>query len=105
MTVIVIGLIFGGVAFVLWRAAHSVLTGGMTPGDLIQFVFLSVMAASGVGALGEVWGDVQKAAGAMQRRLIGIVPADRRQRPADKGDGREIKPEPHLAQRIGQIDI
>ncbi len=67
MTVIVIGLIFGGVAFVLWRAAHSVLTGGMTPGDLIQFVFLSVMAASGVGALGEVWGDVQKAAGAMQR--------------------------------------
>jgi ATP-binding cassette subfamily B protein len=40
---------------------------GMTPGDLIQFVFLSVMAASGVGALGEVWGDVQKAAGAMQR--------------------------------------
>jgi len=67
MTVIVIGLIFGGVAFVLWRAAHSVLTGGMTPGDLIQFVFLSVMAASGAGALGEVWGDVQKAAGAMQR--------------------------------------
>ena len=48
MTVIVIGLIFGGVAFVLWRAAHSVLTGGMTPGDLIQFVFLSVMAAGSV---------------------------------------------------------
>jgi ATP-binding cassette subfamily B protein len=67
MTVIVIGLIFGGVGFVLWRAAHGVLDGTMTPGDLIQFVFLAIMAASGVGALGEVWGDVQKAAGAMQR--------------------------------------
>jgi ATP-binding cassette subfamily B protein len=67
MTVIVIGLIFGGVAFVLWRAAHSVLAGEMSSGALIQFVFLSIMAASSVGALGEVWGDVQKAAGAMQR--------------------------------------
>ena len=67
MTVIVIALIFGGVAFVLWRAAHSVLSGGMTSGTLIQFVFLSIMAASAIGALGEVWGDVQKAAGAMQR--------------------------------------
>ncbi len=67
MTVIVIALIFGGVAFVLWRAAHGVLDGDMTPGELLKFVFLAVMAASSVGTLGETWGDVQKAAGAMQR--------------------------------------
>ncbi|MES2034462.1 MAG: ABC transporter transmembrane domain-containing protein [Pseudomonadota bacterium] len=67
MTIIVITLIFGGVAFVLWRAAHSVLAGDMTPGALFQFAIYSIMAASAVGTLGEVWGDVQKAAGAMQR--------------------------------------
>jgi ATP-binding cassette subfamily B protein len=39
----------------------------MTWGALFQFAFLSVMAAGSVGALGETWGDVQKAAGAMER--------------------------------------
>jgi ATP-binding cassette subfamily B protein len=39
----------------------------MTPGTLAQFAFLAVMAAGSVGSLGEVWGDVQKAAGAMER--------------------------------------
>jgi ATP-binding cassette subfamily B protein len=39
----------------------------MSAGTLVQFVFLSVMAAGAVGALGEVWGDVQKAAGASER--------------------------------------
>ena len=39
----------------------------MTPGALLQFVLLSVFAAGAVGALGESWGDVQKAAGAMER--------------------------------------
>ncbi len=67
MTIIVIALIFGGVAFVLWRAAHGVLDGSMTAGALVQFAIYSIMAAGAVGALGEVWGDVQKAAGAMQR--------------------------------------
>jgi ATP-binding cassette subfamily B protein len=67
MTALVIGLVFGGVAVVLWLGAHAVLTGTMTGGALVQFLFLSVMAAGAVGALGEVWGDVQKASGAMER--------------------------------------
>ncbi|MBX3481088.1 MAG: ATP-binding cassette domain-containing protein [Caulobacter sp.] len=67
MTLLVMGLIFGGVTIVLWVGARSVLAGDMTGGTLLQFVFLSVMAASSVGMLGEVWGDVQKASGAMQR--------------------------------------
>src|SRR5690606_15481203 len=37
------------------------------PGALLQFVLLSVFVAGAVGALGESWGDVQKAAGAMER--------------------------------------
>ena len=67
MTAMVIGLVFGGVAFVLWLGAHAVLSGTMSGGALVQFLFLSVMAAGSVGALGEVWGDVQKASGAMER--------------------------------------
>ncbi|MBE7218959.1 MAG: ATP-binding cassette domain-containing protein [Caulobacteraceae bacterium] len=67
MTAMVITLVFGGVAAVLWLGAHDVVSGRMSGGALVQFLFLSVLAASSVGALGEVWGEVQKASGAMVR--------------------------------------
>ncbi|NBB14649.1 ATP-binding cassette domain-containing protein [Caulobacter sp. SLTY] len=67
MTLMVMALIFGGVTLVLWVGARQVVAGDMSAGTLLQFVILSVMAASSVGMLGEVWGDVQKAAGATQR--------------------------------------
>ena len=67
MTAMVIALVFGGVAGVLWLGARAVVAGEMSGGALAQFVLLSVLAAGAVGALGEIWGDVQKAAGAMAR--------------------------------------
>lgn len=67
MTAMIIGVMFGGVTLVLWLGAQDVIAGRMTPGALLQFVLLSVFAAGAVGALGESWGDVQKAAGAMER--------------------------------------
>ncbi|WP_421731392.1 ABC transporter transmembrane domain-containing protein [Brevundimonas sp.] len=67
MTVMIIVVMFGGVTLVLWLGAQDVLAGSMSPGALLQFVLLSVFVASAVGALGESWGDVQKAAGAMER--------------------------------------
>ena len=67
MTLLVMGLIFGGITLILWVGANAVVAGDMTAGTLLQFVILSVMAASSVGMLGETWGDVQKASGAMQR--------------------------------------
>lgn len=67
MTAVVIVVIFGGVTFVLWLGAQDVARGAMTPGALLQFVLLSVFTAGAVGALGESWGDVQKASGAMER--------------------------------------
>ena len=67
MTAVVITLVFGGVAAVLWLGAHDVVSGRMSGGALVQFLLLSVLAAGAVGALGEVWGDVQKASGAMVR--------------------------------------
>jgi ATP-binding cassette subfamily B protein len=67
MTAMVIGLVFGGVVVIFWLGVHAGLRGDMSWGALFQFAFLSVMAAGSVGALGETWGDVQKAAGAMER--------------------------------------
>lgn len=67
MTAMIIVVMFGGVTLVLWLGAQDVIDGRMTPGALLQFVLLSVFVAGAVGALGESWGDVQKAAGAMER--------------------------------------
>ncbi len=67
MTAVVIVVIFGGVTLVLWLGAQDVARGAMTPGALLQFVLLSVFTAAAAGALGESWGDVQKASGAMAR--------------------------------------
>jgi ATP-binding cassette subfamily B protein len=67
MTAMVITLAFGGVTLLLWTGARLVLSGEMTGGTLAQFAMLAVMAAGSIGALGEVWGDVQKASGAMDR--------------------------------------
>ncbi len=77
MTALIIVVMFGGVTLVLWLGAQDVIAGTMTPGALLQFVLLSVFAAGAVGALGESWGDVQKAAGAMERidELMRAVPA------------------------------
>ncbi len=67
MTAAVIALVFGGVVWIFWLGVASALAGHMTWGVLFQFAILAVMAAGSVGALGESWGDVQKAAGAMER--------------------------------------
>ena len=77
MTAVVIVVIFGGVTLVLWLGAQDVVRGAMTPGALLQFVLLSVFTAGAVGALGESWGDVQKASGAMERidELMKSVPS------------------------------
>ncbi len=67
MTAFAIGIVFCGISFVLWEGTRSVMAKEMTPGALTQFVFLAILIGSGTGALAEVWGDVQKAAGATQR--------------------------------------
>ncbi len=67
MTVIVIFLIFTGVVCVLWIGARDVRAGVMSPGELVQFLIYSVMVAGAVGALSEIWGELQRAAGATER--------------------------------------
>jgi ATP-binding cassette, subfamily B, bacterial len=67
LTAAVIVLVFGAVTLVLWIGAKDVVTGGMSAGALGQFVLYAVIAAGSVGALTEVWSEVQRAAGGMER--------------------------------------
>jgi ATP-binding cassette subfamily B protein len=77
LTALVIVLVFGAITAVLWVGARAVIAGEMTPGLLGQFVLYAVILAGSVGALSEVWGDVQRAAGAMERigELLATRPA------------------------------
>jgi ATP-binding cassette subfamily B protein len=60
-------LIFGAVTLVLWQGAHRVLAGEMTGGELSQFLIYAVYVAISAASLSEMWGEVQRAAGAMER--------------------------------------
>ncbi|MBC2837009.1 ABC transporter transmembrane domain-containing protein [Paragemmobacter straminiformis] len=75
MTVIVIFLTFTGIVGVLWIGARDVRAGAMSPGELVQFVIYAVMVAGAVGALSEIWGEVQRAAGATER-LVEMLGAE-----------------------------
>lgn len=67
LTALVIVLVFGAITLVLWAGAKAVVGGSLDAGILSQFVLYAVLAASSVGALTEVWGEVLRAGGAMQR--------------------------------------
>lgn len=60
-------LVFGAVTFVLWQGAHRVLANEMTGGELGQFLIYAVYVAIAAASLSEMWGEVQRAAGAMER--------------------------------------
>ncbi|WP_339714769.1 ABC transporter transmembrane domain-containing protein [uncultured Sneathiella sp.] len=69
LTALVILLIFGAIDFVLWSGATAVVDGSMSAGTLASFVFYAVIVAGSMGSLSEVWGDLQRAAGASERLL------------------------------------
>ena len=67
LTAVGITLVFAGITFVLWIGAHQVLAGTMTGGQLLQFLLYAGFVGSSAAALSEMWGEVQRAAGAMER--------------------------------------
>ena len=69
MTALVIMLIGGCIVGVLWIGATDVLAKRLTTGQLSQFLIYAIMLASSVGALSELWGEVQRAAGATERLM------------------------------------
>ena len=67
LTALVILLIFGAITLALWAGARSVMGGGLDAGVLSQFVLYAVIAAGSVGGLTEIWSEISRANGAMER--------------------------------------
>ncbi|MBI2294624.1 MAG: ATP-binding cassette domain-containing protein [Betaproteobacteria bacterium] len=60
---------FCAVGVILWIGGHDVFAGRLTAGQLSAFVFYAVIVASGAGTVSEVWGEIQRAAGATERLM------------------------------------
>ncbi|MEH6549414.1 MAG: ABC transporter transmembrane domain-containing protein [Pseudomonadales bacterium] len=69
MISVVMLLIFGALAGMLWIGGNDVLSGKMSGGDLGAFVFYALVVAMSVGTIAEVFGELQRAAGATDRLL------------------------------------
>ncbi len=65
----VIFLVFVAVGIILWIGGHDVLAGRLSAGQLSAFVFYAVIVATSVGAISEVAGELQRAAGATERLM------------------------------------
>jgi ATP-binding cassette, subfamily B, bacterial len=57
------------VGVILWIGGHDVFSGRMTAGELSAFVFYAAMVAGGAGTVSEVWGEIQRGAGATERLM------------------------------------
>ncbi len=77
LTAVATMMIFGAITFVLWVGAHSVIRGEMSGGELSQFLLYAVYVAVAATSLSEMWGEVQRAAGAMER-LVELQQAEPR---------------------------
>jgi ATP-binding cassette subfamily B protein len=62
-------LLFGGLAAMIWSGGQDVIAGRMSGGELAAFAFYAIMVGSGFATLSEVWGELQRAAGAAERLL------------------------------------
>ncbi|NNE05193.1 MAG: ATP-binding cassette domain-containing protein [Xanthomonadales bacterium] len=77
LTALGIILVFGAITMILWTGSRAVLAGAMTGGQLAQFLMYSIFVGSSAAALSEVWGEIQRGAGAMERisELLSARPA------------------------------
>ncbi|MFC4236564.1 ABC transporter transmembrane domain-containing protein [Thalassospira xianhensis] len=92
LTAVVIVMVFGAVGTILWIGGHDVLDGTISAGDLSAFVFYAIVVAGSVGAISEVIGDLQRAAGAAER-LMGLLET----KPAIAAPANPVQmPEKHL---------
>ena len=69
LTGIVIALVFGAIVTVLYIGGQDVVAQRITPGDLSAFIFYAVIVAGALGAISEVVGELQRAAGATERLM------------------------------------
>jgi ATP-binding cassette subfamily B protein len=79
LTALGITLVFGAITLILWMGSRDVLSGGMSGGQLAQFLMYSMFVGASAASLTELWGEIQRAAGAMERlsELLAARPAIR----------------------------
>jgi ATP-binding cassette subfamily B protein len=97
----VIGLVLGAIVVVLWIGGRDVLAGTITGGELAAFVFYASVVASAAGALSEIMGDLQRAAGATERMFELLDTPTAITAPAEPSP----LPEPHGAVRFESVDF
>jgi ATP-binding cassette subfamily B protein len=95
LTAAVFILVGACIVGVLWIGANDVLSGRMSAGQLAQFILYAVLLASSAGALSELWGELQRAAGATER-LLEILATT----PAIHVPARPVVLPPRLAGRV-----
>ena len=66
---VVIMLVFSALSVMLWVGGSDVINGTMTGGELGAFIFYAILMATGVASLSEVYGELQRAAGATERLM------------------------------------
>lgn len=67
LTAMAILVMFGAVVFVLWLGAQAVIDGSMTAGELGQFLLYAILVSGSAASLSEMWGEIQRAGGAVER--------------------------------------
>ncbi len=77
LTALGITMVFGAITAILWAGSRAVLEGSMSGGELAQFLMYSMFVGSSAAGLTEVWGEIQRGAGAMERlsELLHATPA------------------------------
>jgi len=77
LTAVGIIMVFGAITVILWMGSRAVLAGDMSGGQLAQFLMYSMFVGSSAAALSELWGEIQRGAGAMERltELLNAKPA------------------------------
>ncbi|MCC3860043.1 ABC transporter transmembrane domain-containing protein [Pseudemcibacter aquimaris] len=91
LTFLIILLVFGAVDLVLWLGARDVIQGNISSGELTAFVIYAVLVAGAMGALSEVYGELQRAAGAASRCLEIISTESEIQAPENPATFPEVK--------------
>jgi ATP-binding cassette subfamily B protein len=97
LVALVMLLVMTAIATMLWIGGQDVLSGAISPGDLAAFIFYAFIVAGSVGAISEVYADLQRAAGATERLMellqaksILAEPAQPQQLPARRGGTLEL---------------
>lgn len=83
LTAIVIFIIFSAIVGFLWMGANDVQAGLITTGELVQFMIYTIMVAGALAALTEIWGELQRAAGATERLVELLQTTDNVQDPGN----------------------